>query len=330
MDFITQNLLGAAAGQAALSRKLGRKAALLGAAGGALPDFDFLLSRFADPAFPIEFHRHFTHSIFFIPVGAAIATLPFLAIPSVRRQWKLALAAATIGCATHAVLDCCTSYGTMWYWPITDRRIAWDLISIIDPLFTIPLLIGVIISWRKRTGTGAMWALIWAMVYMSIGFVQRQRALEAQRTIAAGRDHAIEKGRVFPTLGNLLFWRSVYQSQGKLWADEIALNSVSSARIERGESIVVFTIDDLPPAARQSPRIVEVFEKLNAFADGYVAAMPDGSPSTTGPLFIGDMRYSRSPRRFAPLWGIGINPSSAIEPVAWVGWRTSTAEAVDH
>lgn len=145
MDFITQNILGAAAGQAALARRLGRKAALLGAAGGAIPDFDFLLRPFADSAFLIEFHRHFTHSIFFIPLGGVIATLPFLAVASVRREWKVALAAAIIGCATHALLDCCTSYGTMWCWPITSRRIAWDLISIIDPLFTLPLLIGVIV-----------------------------------------------------------------------------------------------------------------------------------------------------------------------------------------
>lgn len=329
MDFITQNILGAAAGQAAMSRKLGRKAALLGAAGGALPDFDFLLSRLADPAFPIEFHRHFTHSILFIPFGGAIATLPFLLMPSVRREWKLALAAATIGCATHALLDCCTSYGTMWYWPFTTRRIAWDLISIIDPLFTIPLLIGVIIAWRKRTAAAAAWALIWATLYMGVGFAQRERALAAQRAQAASRMHDIERGRVFPTLGNLLFWRSVYESQGKLWADEIALNSLGSARVESGESIGMFTIDDLPATARDSQRLVEVLEKFNAFADGYLAVMPDGKPPPTGPFVVGDMRYSRSAHRFSPLWGIRVDPGNAIEPVAWVGWRTSTAEAVD-
>ena len=33
-----------------------------------------LLTPLADPALPFELHRHFTHSLVFIPVGAALAT----------------------------------------------------------------------------------------------------------------------------------------------------------------------------------------------------------------------------------------------------------------
>ena len=57
---------------------------------------------------------------------------------------------ATIGYATHGLLDSCTSYGTQLLWPFSDVRIAWNTISIIDPSFTIPVLILLIISVTKK------------------------------------------------------------------------------------------------------------------------------------------------------------------------------------
>ncbi|WP_019218287.1 metal-dependent hydrolase [Legionella tunisiensis] len=51
--------------------------------------------------------------------------------------------AALIGYATHGLLDACTNYGTVLFWPFSERRVYWDLISIIDPFFTVPLVLGV-------------------------------------------------------------------------------------------------------------------------------------------------------------------------------------------
>jgi inner membrane protein len=329
MDFITQNLLGAAAAQAAFSKSLGRRATWLGALGGALPDFDFLLRSFADPAFPPEFHRHFTHAIVFIPVGGLLATLPFLFSKFVRQKFWQAYAAATLACATHALLDCCTSYGTMWYWPFTNRREGWDLIAIIDPLFTIPLLIGVFIAWRRRVAYPAIIALLWCTFYMGLGVVQRQRALGAQRELAQQRGHTIDRGRVFPTIGSLLFWRSVYQSQEQLWADGVRLASIGSPQVTEGRSLPLARFEDLPEHVRAMPRVGEVFRKVSNFADGYTAALPGSQMNGSGLIFIGDMRYSRQTNDFIPIWGIRIDPANSIEPVAWVGWMSSTAEAID-
>ena len=69
--------------QAVLGKRLGRVAALAGAIGGELPDADILLP-FADPALPMEYHRHFTHALAFIPVAGLLALLPFL----VRARWR--------------------------------------------------------------------------------------------------------------------------------------------------------------------------------------------------------------------------------------------------
>jgi membrane-bound metal-dependent hydrolase YbcI (DUF457 family) len=60
------------------------------------------------------------------------------------------LGAATAGYATHGLLDASTTYGTLFFWPFTDMRVAWNAISIVDPLFTLVLLLGVALAvWRK-------------------------------------------------------------------------------------------------------------------------------------------------------------------------------------
>ena len=45
------------------------------------------------------------------------------------------------GFSTHGVLDACTSYGTQLGWPFSDVRFAWSNVSIVDPLFTAPIVL---------------------------------------------------------------------------------------------------------------------------------------------------------------------------------------------
>ncbi len=77
MDPLTQSLLGGVAAQAVFTGRLGRVAVLLGAVGGELADIDVVLGGLADPALPFQWHRHFTHSLIFIPIGGLLAAAPF-------------------------------------------------------------------------------------------------------------------------------------------------------------------------------------------------------------------------------------------------------------
>ena len=88
MDPVTHALLGAATARVALARPLGRAAWLPGAAGALLPDADAFIRSASDPLLYAEFHRHFTHSLVFIPLGAAIAAVPWLLAPATRATWK--------------------------------------------------------------------------------------------------------------------------------------------------------------------------------------------------------------------------------------------------
>ncbi len=332
MDLVTQGLLGAAAAQAVLGRRLGRAAAIFGAIGGVLPDLDVFIPFFADarvlrampadPALPMEYHRHVTHALCVIPVGGAIAALPFALVKTWRSRFGVVLAAATIGCATHGLLDTCTSYGTYLLWPFVDRRLAWDVVSIIDPVFTTVLLIGVVWAAARRSLLPARAALAAALLYQGLGAIQHSRASAVQAEIAAGRGASVERGRVMPTLGNLLVWRSIYESQGRLYADALRIGRPGAAGVRTGTSLPAARFDDLPAQARESPRVRHVFDGLEAFADGYVAALPDR------PEIFGDMRYSLETAGFEPLWGIAVTTGNPGATVRWVHPRSDRTAAL--
>ena len=143
-----------------------------------MPDSDVLIRSASDPLLHLEYHRHFTHALLFIPIGglitAALGRLITRGKKTIRELWL----PASLGWGTHGLLDSCTSYGTYLLWPISNERVAWDNVSIIDPLFTLPLLAGVLLAVKMKRVAIARAALIWAVLYLSIGVLQGQRAEE--------------------------------------------------------------------------------------------------------------------------------------------------------
>lgn len=322
MDFITQNLLGAVAGHAALGRSredggLGRLALAAGALGGAVPDFDVFLTALADPALPFEFHRHFTHALLFIPLGGLLATLPFLVTTGGRRSFRAIFAAATIGCATHGLLDNLTSYGTHLFWPFISGRTAWDAMSIVDPLFSGVLFLGIVIAVVRGRTRPTRLAMTLALLYIAFGFVQNGRAESAQEALARERGHEIRHGRVVPTLANIVVFRSIYEADGRLWADAIRVTPFGAIGVRDGASIARFTEADLPAIGPE--RLRRVFGVFESFADGFVGAV-DPAHTRDGGLVLGDMRITGDTTGFRALWGISIDDRGA--PAAWDGMDT--------
>ncbi|NLO79418.1 MAG: metal-dependent hydrolase [Xanthomonadaceae bacterium] len=310
MDPVTQGLLGAAAAQAACGRRW-RHAWLAGAVGGLIPDLDVLIRSTADPLLAIEYHRHFTHALAFIPVGGLIAAAPWLLWRRHRRRWRTVVAASILGYATHGLLDACTSYGTLLLWPFSTQRIAWDVIAIIDPIFTLVLLLGVLWAALRGTGRAAAVALLFCLLYLGAGWQQRERALEVQAQIAAVRGHAIERGRVFPTLGNQLVWRSLYQAGDRFYVDRIRVPWLGAPQWTPGSSVVRLSEDELLAAAPADPRVRQDFRRFSWFSDGWVARTP------SEPEVIGDVRYSLRTDAFEPVWGIRFHPGAA-QVTEWV------------
>ncbi|MGP9686130.1 metal-dependent hydrolase [Halomonas sp. AOP25-F1-15] len=172
MDSVTQAALGAAIGGAVLGRRLGGKALLIGAVLGTLPDLDVVLD-YGDAVANVTEHRGFSHSLF---VLTGLATLMALLCTrfapardiSFQRWWWL----FTLGLTTHPLLDSLTTYGTQLLWPLDLPPAALPIVFIIDPFYTLPLLIALGIGLAsRRIAKACTWGLAISSVYliMAIG-----------------------------------------------------------------------------------------------------------------------------------------------------------------
>lgn len=154
MDSLTQLALGAAVGEAVAGRQVGRRALLWGAICGTLPDLDVFIS-FGDAVRDFTYHRSASHSLFVLAALTPFVVWLILKLHSgtydQRRRW---LVLVYLVFTTHVLLDSFTVYGTQILWPFVTIPMTWSTIFIIDPVYTLPLLIGVIIALiaaRNRT-----------------------------------------------------------------------------------------------------------------------------------------------------------------------------------
>lgn len=314
MDPLTQGLLGAVAAQAVLPARHARAAWVGGLAGGLLPDADVALGPWSDPALPWELHRHFTHGLVMAPVmGLLAAGLVLLVVPPLRAARKAVLAAALLGALTHAPLDLCTSYGTKVGWPFTRHDFTLDLYPIIDPLFTLVLVLGVVLSAVRSRRRPAALALAFVALYTGAALAQRAEALEAQATLARLRGHVPVRARVLPLPGSLLAWRSLYEVDGQAVADLLRITPWDGVQWVEGGRLPLLAAGQeaegiSAPAGRA--RVLDVARRYRTFADGWVARLP-GEPTA-----LGDLRFSLDPG-WRPPWALRLASAPGEPPVRW-------------
>jgi len=258
-----------------------------------------------DPLFAIEHHRGFTHSLLFVPLGGVLAALPFTAGTD-RLRRRGALAAGVIAYLTHPLLDAATTYGTQLFWPFSRYRAGLDIISIIDPLFTAILLIGLIAA-LKRNSTIVMAVLVAAIAWLAMGGVQHERASSAQRRIARSRGDPLDRGAVFPTIGNTIVWRSIYETNGALRMDRIRVPWLGRATYTPSDSVPAVR----PEMIHGDATIRRDLLRFAWFSDRWLARAPADQS------IIGDARYSLSVDRYEPVWGIRFHPDRN-PPTEWV------------
>ncbi|MGD9392732.1 MAG: metal-dependent hydrolase [Chromatiales bacterium] len=304
MDLLTQGLVGGVMAQSLATKAEKKIATLVGVVAGLLADADILIRSSSDPLLTIEYHRHFTHSLVFIPVGAAIAMLllwPFLRRHlSARRLYLFSLA----GYSMSGVLDAFTSYGTHLFWPFSDERVALNIISIVDPVFTLILLVTLLTGLRLGNRKMAFAGLLLCMMYLGVGFVQLQRAGQVAEDLREKRGHLAVQSVVKPTLANLVLWRSVYIHGDRIHVDAIRVGLFDTGKVIEGESVTRFSLDkDLPQLDESSVLYKDILRFLS-FSDGYVGFDPMQAN------VLGDIRYSMLPVSARPLWGIVIDPDS--------------------
>ena len=80
MDPITQGVVGAAAAQTSAKKKNILGIGIIGILAGLAPDLDIFIRSTTDPILFLEYHRQFSHSLIFIPVGALLVAVPIFSV----------------------------------------------------------------------------------------------------------------------------------------------------------------------------------------------------------------------------------------------------------
>jgi len=172
MDSLTQMALGSAVAGSVVGPRLGWRAFAAGAVLGTLPDLDSFIA-FGGPVADFTYHRGYTHALgIHLVVSIAVAWLSarwFRSTSVTTQRW---FAAVLLVLVTHALLDAATIYGTQLWLPFTDYPVGLGSIFIIDPLYTLPLLVGITGAILTRTDwVRARWwngaGLVLATAYLS-------------------------------------------------------------------------------------------------------------------------------------------------------------------
>lgn len=304
MDSITHILLGGTVAQLTAGRRAGfTRTFLVGGAAATLPDLDVFV-RTGNAVLDHVLHRHFTHSLAMVPVLAAIAWGLAIFGRGARPVAGPLYLASLLACLSHTILDALTSYGTVMFWPFTERRVALDVIAVIDPLYTFPLIVGVIVALWKKSFRAAAAGLIASTAYMGLAVVQHERARGVQRELLASRGvKAAVNPRVMPQLGAIVVYRSVYIHEGLIHADAIRPGLLGEGRVKPGNSVPVVATADLRPFPPDQ-QVVRDFERFAWFSDGYVARSPED------PLLLTDLRYALNPEGLNSIWGVQLEETA--------------------
>ena len=182
MDTITHGIAGALIGKGFFSRKAARVVVFSATVGAMFPDIDVVAEIFfRDPLAIVKYHRAITHSFVALPFFAvALAFLTLVGVAFLRKNyprfadlepptWDRLSIVYGVAIASHILLDGMTSFGTRMWFPISQQRVAWDILFIIDFTFTSFVLLPQIAAWIFKEREEATRRAVAMFLVFSVG-----------------------------------------------------------------------------------------------------------------------------------------------------------------
>ncbi len=290
MDSLTQIVLGAACGEAVLGKKIGNKALLLGAIGGTLPDLDVFVGRwfYNNEIDIMTFHRGFMHSIFFSVIGAFVfGWLVYKLYNTGKRKhsttqknwiwlffWSL---------FTHIILDSFTPYGTQLFTPLSNYRVAFNNISVVDPLYTIPFLLCLIVLlfFKRKSNRRRLWLKLGIGIssfYMFLTIVNKGYINSVYKKSLKDAGINYHRYQTQPSIFNNVLWFGIAETETEYYVGFFGLMDDAS-RVINWQKLP--KNHDLAPASNQD------IETLAWFSNGYYNFVPISDTE----LRYNDLRY---------------------------------------
>ncbi len=315
MDPCSQGLLGAALANSFSKKTNIKVSSLCGFIGGVAADLDVFIKSDVDNLFFIEFHRHFTHSISFVPIGGLIVSTFLFIFMKKNYSFRIIYIYSSLGFLTHGLLDACTSYGTLLLWPFSNTRVTWNIISIIDPLFTIILLITIFLCLSLKRVVYARYGLIFSVFYLLICTLKSYQVKSFVESIAQSRKHNIEKLMLNPTIGNNILWRTIYQTNKSYYVDAVYMPYIGKPLLKKGVKVDLIKVEEIFPELSENSVQMKDIERFTYFSKGYIYLHPLYNN------IIADLRYGTLPHDDRSLWGVEVNPLTPDEHVKFKNLR---------
>jgi inner membrane protein len=192
------------------------QAAMWGSVCATLPDLDTFI-RHGDPIRDMTFHRAQSHALFYLtlvaPLIAWIISRLHREAPLFKRWWLMVWLALIF----HPLLDLMTIYGTQLGLPFTDYPFGVGSIFIIDPLFTLPVLVGALVALFWRSPRAMRWnaaGLALSAAYLAWGFAAQQYVTRIVRESLRSQGIEARQVEVDPTALNSILWRITAMTPG--------------------------------------------------------------------------------------------------------------------
>jgi inner membrane protein len=286
MDSLSQLALGAAVGVAVMGRRTAVwKSAMWGAVAGTLPDLDVFIDH-GDPIRNMVLHRAESHALFWLslaslPMAAAIARLH--GEWALWRRWWLAVWLMLI---THPLLDAMTVYGTQLGLPFTNHPYGVGSMFIIDPMYTLPLLVGGV--WALMSGGSARGlkanaiGLALSTAYLAWSALAQAQVTHTARAALQAQGIAATQVLVTPSAFNTVLWR-VVAIEGEHYHEgyRSLLDGAAPMRF-----------DKFPRGLALAPALqpIEGVQRITAFSHGHYKLHETG-----GRLYVTDLRMGQEP-----------------------------------
>lgn len=185
---------------------------------------------------------------------------------------------------THPILDCFTTYGTQIFLPFSNYRVSFNNISVVDPIYTVPFLLTIIIASFYSRNSLFRQRLVWAgitvsSIYMVLTIGNKLRINSIFNNTLVENGIAFDKYLTSPSILNNVLWYGCAMTK-----DTIHFGFYSLLDKEKKFQLMSMPIheDWLQPASDD-----KVINTLKWFSNGYYSVIR----TKAGSLQFNDMRY---------------------------------------
>lgn len=269
MDTVTHTLLGAAIGEVMLGNKIGRKALFYGALMSNFPDIDVLGVFFLSDSKQLLFHRGITHSLFFvILISILLGWLTQFWIKDHRINWRSWTKLFLITMLSHLLLDSLTCYGMGLFEPFSNYRLSFNTIFVADPLYTLPLLFGVLSLFIKKKDAIKIskWNTIGLCIstcYLIFTYFTHNYVLQVMEQSFKEQKLASNDFIVTPTPLNTFLWMGFSNDKNGTWIGYYSIfdkdSKIEYFRVQKNDSLL------LPFEKNEAVKNLKLLSKGNYF-----------------------------------------------------------------